>query len=100
MSDRCGQECPLSGAVAQRHLRSAICDLRSTRGGGMTEVLLDERDIAQARAELESTWAPARGLWGWFTETGHMAIGLRYIVTAFCFFTIAGIEAALMRLQL
>src|SRR3954451_15106773 len=50
--------------------------------------------------ELAHTWAPAPGLLGWFSETGHKEIGLRYIVTAMCFFAAAGIEAALMRFQL
>src|SRR3954462_10225500 len=50
--------------------------------------------------ELAHTWAPAPGLLGWFSETGHKEIGLCYIVTAMCFFAAAGIEAALMRFQL
>ena len=49
---------------------------------------------------MEKTWAPAKGLISWLTETGHKAIGMRYIVTAFCFFAAGGIEAALMRIQL
>src|SRR5436305_13536905 len=50
--------------------------------------------------ELAQTWAPAKGLFGWLMETGHKEIGMRYIVTAMCFFAAAGIEAALMRMQL
>jgi cytochrome c oxidase subunit I+III len=49
---------------------------------------------------LEQTWSPAPGALGWFTETGHKQIGLRYIVTAFIFFLAGGVEAALMRWQL
>ena len=63
----------------------------------------DEELAAQMEREkedLERTWAPPRGLRGWFTDTDHKAIGLRYIVTAFVFFVLGGIEAALMRLQL
>src|SRR4029079_4581194 len=40
------------------------------------------------------------GLWGWLTSVNHKSIALRSIITAFTFFGIAGIEAALMRVQL
>jgi cytochrome c oxidase subunit 1 len=56
--------------------------------------------MERERAELERTWAPPRGLRGWFTDTDHKRIALRYIVTAFVFFVFGGIEAALMRIQL
>ncbi len=57
-------------------------------------------DFVRERAMLEKTWGKNRGLLGWLSDTGHKPIGLRYIVTAFCFFALGGIEAALMRLQL
>jgi len=53
--------------------------------------------FARELAILERTWAKSPS---WFTETGHKAIGMRYIVTAFVFFAIGGIEAAMIRLQL
>ena len=53
-----------------------------------------------ARRELEETWKSPSGLLGWLTETSHTALGKRYIVTAFVFFALGGIEALLMRLQL
>ena len=56
--------------------------------------------MRQERAELEKTWARPSGVWGWFTDTDHKAIAKRYIVTAFVFFLLGGIEAALMRIQL
>ena len=37
---------------------------------------------------------------GWFSCVDHKTLGIRFIVTAFCFFVLAGILAALMRLQL
>jgi cytochrome c oxidase subunit I+III len=49
---------------------------------------------------LEETWREPRGLAGWFSAVDHKTIGLRFIVTAFGFFVLAGILAALMRLQL
>jgi len=65
---------------------------------------INEEELAAAmereRDELEHTWARPRGLRGWCTDTDHKAIAMRYIVTAFVFFVLGGIEAALMRLQL
>src|SRR5215217_4470133 len=74
------------------------------RSNGVTRVEMEDEDLAAAmqreREELEQTWARPRGLWGWFTDTDHKAIAKRYIVTAFVFFLLGGIEAALMRIQL
>jgi cytochrome c oxidase subunit I len=56
--------------------------------------------VDQEFAELEQVWAEPRGFYGWFTHVNHKSIGRRYIVTAFVFFGLAGILAALMRLQL
>jgi cytochrome c oxidase subunit I+III len=57
-------------------------------------------DLARARAELEAAWRVPRGFIGWFMVADHRTIGIRYIVTAFVFFTLAGVMAALIRLQL
>jgi cytochrome c oxidase subunit 1 len=65
---------------------------------------ISDEDLAaqmqREKEELDRTWAPPRGLRGWFTDTDHKAIAKRYIITAFIFFVLGGIEAALMRLQL
>ncbi|HEY9230772.1 MAG TPA: cbb3-type cytochrome c oxidase subunit I, partial [Blastocatellia bacterium] len=55
---------------------------------------------ARDRKALEETWKSLPGFWGWLTTTNHKAIARRYIVTAFIFFLLGGLEAALMRLQL
>ena len=66
--------------------------------------IIDQEELATAmereRGELEKTWARPSGVWGWLTDTDHKAIALRYIVTAFIFFMLGGMEAALMRIQL
>src|SRR3954449_11006665 len=49
---------------------------------------------------LEETWADPQGLYGWFTHVDHKSIGRRYLVTAFTYFLLGGVLAALMRLQL
>ncbi len=52
------------------------------------------------RLQLEATWRGSGGLWGWLTSTDHKSIGKRYLFTAFLFFVLGGINAALMRAQL
>jgi cytochrome c oxidase subunit I+III len=63
-------------------------------------------DIAVARADESSreqllrTWESPRGFAGWFTHVNHRSIGRRFLVTAFVFFLLGGLEAMLMRIQL
>ena len=52
------------------------------------------------QARLEQTWARPRGFIGWLASVDHKEIGVRYIVTAFFFFALAGLMALHMRLQL
>ncbi|HVL66506.1 MAG TPA: cytochrome c oxidase subunit I [Vicinamibacterales bacterium] len=52
------------------------------------------------REILDRTWASPPGLLGWFTHVNHRSIGRRFIVTAFVFFLLGGVQALLMRLQL
>jgi len=69
---------------------------------GATQISDEElaAQMEREKEELERTWSPPRGLRGWFTDTDHKAIAIRYIVTAFVFFVLGGVEAALMRIQL
>jgi cytochrome c oxidase subunit I+III len=55
---------------------------------------------AEEREQLERTWRQRDGLWGWLTTIDHKSIGKRYIVTAFVFFLLGGLEAAAIRTQL
>jgi cytochrome c oxidase subunit 1 len=59
-----------------------------------------ERALERERRELEDTWRVRRGIIGWLSANDHRSIGRRYIITAFVFFVLAGIQAAAMRLQL
>jgi cytochrome c oxidase subunit I+III len=54
----------------------------------------------QIDRQLADAWRVPRGIVGWFMVADHRTIGIRYIVTAFVFFILAGILAALMRIQL
>jgi cytochrome c oxidase subunit 1 len=51
-------------------------------------------------AQLQETWAEQPGLRGWLSVVNHRDIGRRYIVTAFVYFLLAGLLAAMMRIQL
>lgn len=51
-------------------------------------------------AHLAHIWESSPGWRGWLSTVDHKAIGLRYLVTAFIFLLIGGIEALIMRVQL
>src|SRR5438128_12611070 len=55
---------------------------------------------ALSHHSLERVWSRPPGFLGWLCSTNHKDIAMRYIVTAFIFFGLAGILALLMRLQL
>ncbi len=59
-----------------------------------------DRRAAEERAMLDRTWSRPAGLYGWLCAADHKTIGIRYLVTAFGFFLLAGLLAAAMRLQL
>ena len=60
----------------------------------------DHAGDAELLAALTRTWRPRTGLWGWITSVDHKSIAKRYVATCMAFFLLAGINAALMRLQL
>jgi cytochrome c oxidase subunit I len=62
----------------------------------MTRAALGDDDFKR----LERTWRDPSGVLGWFTHVDHKSIGRRYLVTAFSFFLLGGVLAALMRIQL
>jgi len=51
-------------------------------------------------ARLEEIWKTEPGIKGWLSTVDHKKIGMRYLITAFAFLIIGGLEALLMRLQL
>ena len=55
---------------------------------------------AQLSEDLHRIWSDKPGLRGMLGTTDHKKIGKRYLVTAFVFLLIGGIEALLMRIQL
>ncbi|MEP6972287.1 MAG: cbb3-type cytochrome c oxidase subunit I, partial [Betaproteobacteria bacterium] len=55
---------------------------------------------SDAEQNLRKAWETAPGWYGWFATVDHKEIGKRYLVTAFMFLIIGGIEALIIRLQL
>jgi len=55
---------------------------------------------ARITERLERVWADAPGVPGFFNTVDHKRIGVRYLVTGFAFFLIAGVQALLIRTQL
>lgn len=49
---------------------------------------------------LTQIWETPKGPWGWLSSVDHKQVGRRYLVTAFLFLLVGGIEALVMRLQL
>jgi cytochrome c oxidase subunit I+III len=69
-------------------------------GAVPVERSFDTTRIASDRAQLDETWRRPGGLIGWLSDVDHHTIAKRYIVTAFVFFLLGGVEAAMMRMQL
>src|ERR1700679_2281431 len=57
-------------------------------------------DSVAQQARLVGLWDTAPGLKGFLSTVDHKQIGIRYIVTAFIFLALGGIEALIMRVQL
>jgi cytochrome c oxidase subunit I+III len=55
---------------------------------------------ARERAALARAWSDEPGFIGWLSSVDHKSIGRRFLVTAFVFFALGGVLAAIMRLQL
>lgn len=58
----------------------------------MSQAAIEER--------LTSLWETPKSVYGWFATVDHKELGIRYLVTAFVFLLIGGVEALIMRIQL
>ena len=56
--------------------------------------------IARPQITVSNANPPRKGWTSWVTTTDHKKIGIMYMVFAFAFFIIGGVEALLMRIQL
>jgi cytochrome c oxidase subunit I+III len=66
----------------------------------MTTAVDARTSATPAPAELATVWARPPGVVGWLRAVNHKRIGMRFIVTAFVFLLVGGVEALLIRLQL
>jgi cytochrome c oxidase subunit I len=55
---------------------------------------------AAIEARLTELWETPKTVRGWFATVDHKELGRRYLVTAFLFLLVGGVEALIMRLQL
>jgi cytochrome c oxidase subunit I len=55
---------------------------------------------AAVEQRLTYLWETPKTVYGWFATVDHKKLGKRYLVTAFIFLIIGGIEALMVRLQL
>lgn len=51
-------------------------------------------------SRLTTLWETPKTLYGWLSTVDHKQLGARYLVTAFAFLLIGGVEALILRLQL
>jgi len=49
---------------------------------------------------LTELWETPKSVYGWFATVDHKDLGIRYLITAFLFLLIGGVEALVMRIQL
>lgn len=62
--------------------------------------IADSRHEPDTALGLKRYWEGSSGIYGWFATVDHKKLGIRYIVTAFIFLGLGGIEALIMRVQL
>jgi cytochrome c oxidase subunit 1 len=66
----------------------------------MIEETVVTQQLGEEHVELTRAWSRKKGIIGWFSELDHKEIGKRYIIAAFIFFILGGLEAAAIRAQL
>jgi cytochrome c oxidase subunit I len=62
-------------------------------------VTVEDPNTALAE-KLRGMWETRPGFIGWLSSVDHKEIGIRYIITAFAFLIVGGIEALIFRVQL
>jgi cytochrome c oxidase subunit I+III len=50
--------------------------------------------------KFKNTWTPKKGFWNWASVVNNQPLGIRFMVTSFVFFLVAGLMGLLMRVQL
>ena len=68
--------------------------------GVAKDIVLSREEDEREHHELDLTWRRRPGIIGWLETTNHKDIAIRYVITAFIFFLLAGTLVFMMRLQL
>lgn len=61
---------------------------------------MSEWSAKALESRVRTAWANPTGFYGWLTQVNHRSVGVRFMLTSFIFFVLAGIEALVIRLQL
>ncbi len=61
---------------------------------------MNETNLTPPSLEIFHPQSPAQGFFSWVATLDHKRIGILYLLTAFFFFGVGGLEALVMRLQL
>lgn len=70
------------------------------RRGGERVVETEAVGVTDVEARLLPLWEDDPGVPGFLNTVDHKRIGIRYLVTAFAFFVLGGVQALVMRVQL
>ena len=62
--------------------------------------LIAQASDPEIQERLQKIWETTPGLKGWLTTVDHKIIGIRYLITAFAFLLLGGVESLVMRVQL
>src|SRR5262245_34659191 len=87
-----------AGFEAREAGRRSPQEMESSLTAGMIprgDVVAGDAEAAAAE-RLRKLWETPSTLWGWLATVDHKMIGRRYLVTAFVFLVLGGIEAVLM----
>jgi hypothetical protein len=74
--------------------------LNQAQSSSSTALSFATMDSAQLERRLTTLWETPKTTYGWFDTVDHKELGIRYLVTAFIFLIVGGVEALVMRLQL
>src|SRR5947208_1303758 len=64
------------------------------------EIPVDPAEDTALHCTLAKTWQRVPGVIGWVSTANHKETSMRWIVSAFIFFLLAGVLALAMRIQL
>ena len=73
---------------------------RMTATPALRTPIMARADDPEIQARLKEIWETGPGLLGWLSTVDHKEIGKRYLMTAFFFLIVGGLEAAVIRAQL